>query len=66
MDDGRLHGGCGFGPHRLLFHRRAEPIDRLLVAARNQMAVEIDRDLYRRVPRLLFDVDRAFSLLEEE
>lgn len=43
-----------------------ESINSAAIPAGHQMAVDIDRDLHRGVPHLLFDVDQRFPLLNQQ
>ena len=43
-----------------------ESIHGLFIPAWNQMSITIHGDLDRRMPHLLFDVDRALAVLEQE
>jgi hypothetical protein len=43
-----------------------EPIDHCAIPTRHQVSVEVDRDLDRRVPELLFQVRKTLAVLNQQ
>ena len=58
--------GCGFGLSHAEIEGRIESINGLFIPSGNQVSIQIDGHLDRRVPHLFLHVNEDLALLQQE